>query len=151
VSGEQARPDFTGLWRANLEKSTLRAPAPREIVLEIEHREPRLVQSLLVSEAAGSERRLTFEYTTDGQASVNFVSGTPCETRARWEGTELLIESWLKRADRELHFKDYWSLSADGRTLTMAHRDDDLDGQVSVLEKVGPDRGGHDPGTEGHR
>jgi hypothetical protein len=42
----------------------------------------------------------------------------------------------MKANDRELHFKDHWVLSADGETITMAHRDDDLDGLVSILEKV---------------
>jgi hypothetical protein len=35
----------------------------------------------------------------------------------------------------EHRVKDHWSLSDDGRTLTMAHRDDDLAGQVAVLER----------------
>jgi len=46
-----------------------------------------------------------------------------------------VIESRMTTPDRESHFKDHWSLSNDGQTLTMAHRDDDLAGQVSVLEK----------------
>jgi hypothetical protein len=35
----------------------------------------------------------------------------------------------------EHRVKSLWSLSDDGRTLTMAHREDDLVGQMSVLEK----------------
>jgi hypothetical protein len=34
-------------------------------------------------------------------------------------------------------FRDYWSLSDDGATLTMAHRDDDLAGQTTVLKRLG--------------
>jgi hypothetical protein len=44
----------------------------------------------------------------------------------------------MKAPDREFKFKDYWSLSSDGRMLTMAHRNDDLAGQISVLEKAPP-------------
>ncbi len=65
----------------------------------------------------------------------NSVGAATARTRARWEGMELVIESWMKTSGREVHFKDHWSLSGDGRTLTMAHRDDDLAGQISVLEK----------------
>jgi hypothetical protein len=57
-------------------------------------------------------------------------------THARWDGTELVIESWLETPDRRLHLKDHWSLSADGETLTIAHRDDDLAGQIVVNEKA---------------
>jgi len=46
------------------------------------------------------------------------------------------IESLLKVADRELHFRDHWSLSGDKKILTMAHPDDDLAGQISILESV---------------
>jgi hypothetical protein len=51
----------------------------------------------------------------------------------------LVIESAMKVADREVRLRDHWSLSADGQTLTMAHPDDDLAGQTSVLEKAGPE------------
>jgi hypothetical protein len=59
----------------------------------------------------------------------------PGATRAWWEGAEIVIESRMKTPARDAYFKDHWSLSDDGRTLTMAHRDDDLAGQTSVLER----------------
>jgi hypothetical protein len=42
----------------------------------------------------------------------------------------------MNTGGREFYFKDHWSLSDNGRTLTMAHRDDDLAGQISILEKM---------------
>ena len=139
MTPSRARPDFTGVWAANLEKSSFRGGAPRELFVKIEHREPQLTQTLLVSPAAGGEERLRFEYATNGTESVNLVRGIPCKTRAHWDGAELVIETLMKTPDREFHFKDHWSLSDDGRTLTMAHRGDDLDGQVSVLERATPE------------
>lgn len=53
----------------------------------------------------------------------------------RWVGRELLIESWVKQGERDLHFRDYWSLSSDNETLTMEHRDDDLAGQITIVER----------------
>jgi len=128
------RPDFSGVWEMNLERSILRGPAPKRILIKIEHREPRLVQQIHLTNAAGIEQRLTFSYET-GAETTNFVGEATVLTHARWEGTELVIESRMKTPGREFHFKDHWSLSDDGRTLTMAHRDDDLAGQTSVLEK----------------
>jgi len=46
-----------------------------------------------------------------------------------------VIESRMRRPDREFYCRGHWSLSDDGRTLTMAHRDGDLARQVSVLER----------------
>jgi len=130
--------DFTGLWELNLERSILRGPAPKRIVMEIEHREPRLIQHIHLTNAEGAEKRLTFAYET-GVETTNSVGGAPARTSARWEGEELVIESWMATPCRALHFKDHWSLSDNGRTLTMAHRDDDLAGQIAILERRSPE------------
>ena len=128
------RPDFSGVWEMNLERSVLRGPAPKRVLIKLEHREPRLIQQIHLTDAAGVEQGLTFTYET-GAETTNFVGEATARTCARWEGTELAIESRMKTPAREFRFKDHWSLSDDGRTLTMAHRDDDLAGQVSVLQK----------------
>jgi len=132
----QLRPDFTGIWRANLEKSILRGPVPREILHRIEHREPHLDQEILVAQADGNEQHLIFSYNTTGDETTNLIGGKTARTRALWDGNELVIESWLEILDRQLHLKDHWSLSDDGETLTMAHRDDDLAGQIVVHDKT---------------
>lgn len=130
------RPDFTGFWKANFEKSVLRGPPPRQITNKIQHREPYLDQEILVAQASGDEQRLVFSYKTTGDETTNAVGDRTARTSAHWEGTALVIESWLEIPDRILHFKDHWSLSDDGQTLTMAHRDDDLAGQIVVHDKV---------------
>jgi hypothetical protein len=132
-----ARPDFTGVWELNLERSTLRGSAPKRVLMQIEHREPRLVQQIHLTNADGVEKRVTFAYET-GAETTNSVGGAPARTSTRWEGQELVIESWVTTPCQQVHFKDHWSLSGDGRTLTMAHRDDDLAGQISLLEKRSP-------------
>jgi len=126
--------DLSGVWHLNLEKSKIRGSLPRRMTVRIQHHEPNIVQHVESMNADGSENSATFRFTV-GIEAINSIRGFPLRTIARWEGQELLVESWMKTANRELHFKDYWSISADGRTLTMSHRDDDLDGQISVLEK----------------
>ena len=139
------RPDFTGNWKVNYERSVLRVPPPKNVLVKIEHREPSLIQKMLFTDAEGNDQQMTFKYET-GAETANSVNGAAARTRTWWEGLELVIETRMKLADRELHFKDCWSLSDDGRILTMAHRDDDLAGQTSVLEKTsqadatGPDK-----------
>jgi hypothetical protein len=130
----KSRPDFTGVWEMNFERSILRGSAPKRILVKIEHRETRLIQQIHLANAGGTEQRMTFTYETDTE-TINSVGEATARTHARWEGMELVIESRMKTPGREFHFKDHWSLSDDGRTLTMAHRDDDLAGQISVLEK----------------
>lgn len=138
VSSSSERPNFTGVWRANLEKSTLQGRPVKELLVKIGHEEPRIGQKILVTYANGDEERMTFTFETTGQESSNPVRGLAGRTRAHWEGTELMIESALKAGERELRFRDHWFLSNDAQTLTMEHRDDDLAGQISVLEKAPP-------------
>jgi hypothetical protein len=128
------RPDFTGVWEMNFAKSILRGSAPKRIVVRLEHREPQLIQEIRVTDTHGTEQRMTFTYQT-GAETTNSVGEATVRTHARWEGTELVIESRVYTPGRELRFKDHWSLSEDGQTLTMAHRDDDLAGQISAFEK----------------
>jgi hypothetical protein len=129
-----SRPNFTGVWKLNSEKSTMRGAVPKQILVKIEHREPTLIQQILFTDANGTEQRQTFTCQI-GSETPNSIGGATLWSCARWQGMELVIESRMRTPDRESYFKDHWSLSDDGRTLTMAHRDDDLAGQVSVLEK----------------
>jgi hypothetical protein len=135
----QSTPDFSGLWRLNLEKSTFRGQAPKESLVRIQHCEPTLVQTMLVVAADGGEQLLTFTYDTAGGESRNTVAGGEVQSRAHWSGSELVIESELRTPDRTFHFRDHWSLAADGQTFRMAHLDDDLAGQIAVLEKAPPE------------
>jgi hypothetical protein len=57
-------------------------------------------------------------------------------SRLRRAGPELLIESWVNEKRREMHFREYWWHSGNGETLTMQHRDDDLAGETTILEKA---------------
>ena len=113
----------------------MRGAAPARMRVKIKHTEPALVQMIVVSNAEGTESAQTFQMSTAGE-TTNSVGAATLRTRARWDGSELVIESWMPTPHREFHFKDHWSLSADGKTLTMAHCDDDLAGQIAVLERV---------------
>jgi hypothetical protein len=134
MTSAQSRPDFSGEWELNFEKSILRGPAPVQILMKIDHKEPKLVQQILVTIAGGKEQRMTFTLET-GAETANPMGGSMARNHAWWQGNELVIESRVNMSGREAYFKDHWSLSEDGQTLTMEHRDDDLAGQIAVLEK----------------
>jgi hypothetical protein len=94
---------------------------------------------MLISKADGGEDRVRFSALTTGEEVTKQVSGAQMRSRLRWAGRELLIESWMKLGGHEAHFCDYWSLSDDGQTLTMEHRDD-LAGQVTLFERAAQER-----------
>jgi hypothetical protein len=106
--------NFSGVWKGNLEKSKVLGPAPEAVLVRINHADPELIVEMV----------------------TNSVHGIQVRSRSNWVGTELLIESWMNVGGREGHFRDYWSLSSDGRTLRMEHRHDDLAGQITLLERT---------------
>jgi hypothetical protein len=127
--------DFSGTWKANLEKSKLLGLVPRAMLVRIEHSDPELLEEILITKMDGSEDRVVFKCLTTGDEVTNSIRGIAFRSRCQWEGTGLVIESWMNLGGRESYFRDHWSLSADGQTLTMEHRDDDLAGQTTVLER----------------
>lgn len=128
--------DFTGTWTADLAASTLRGPMPRQIVFSIAHAAPDLRAELTMTRMDGQSVHTVFVVRTTGEPAENDVLGTEWLSEARWAGPELLIESRVAQGGREVHFRDYWSLSSDGATLTMEHRDDDLAGQITILRRT---------------
>jgi|ERR1017187_475382 hypothetical protein len=127
--------NFSGAWNVNLLQSRLLGPTPKAISIKIEQLELELMEEVLVT-MDGSEDRLVFQCCINGEKDRNLLNGKPIRGTARWEGEELLIESWVQFAGREMHFRDRWSLSSDRQTLIMEHRDGDLAGQITVLDQV---------------
>ena len=132
-------PNFSGVWELNLEKSQLKGPAPRRIAVTIEHDGTLIRQQVQVTAASGAVQQNEFVFQTTGVASPVAFGGNAGQTSARWHGSTLIVETKLTAAGRELNFRDHWSLSPDAGVLTMAHPDDDLAGQVSVLERAAPE------------
>ena len=90
---------------------------------------------MVLTKADDSEDKLLFRVLTNGEEVDNSVHGMQVQNRSTWVGAELLIESRMNLGGRESVLRDYWSLSNDGRTLTMEHRDDALAGQFTFLER----------------
>jgi hypothetical protein len=128
-------PNFTGVWKQNLEKSVMRGALPKQILMNIEHQDPTVIQQILLTAANGAEQLQIFTCRIGVEVN-NSIGGLKLRSSAQWNGGELVIESRMNTGGREFYFKDHWSLSDNGRTLTMAHRDDDLAGQISILEKM---------------
>ena len=130
-------PSFTGTWKADLALTRLTGTHPKEIVVKIDHAEPMISVDMLFTPADSPPYRIEFKGRTNCEQVENVVLGASWHSTIRWVGSELLIESYVKQSGRHLHFRDFWSLSDDGNVLTMIHRDDDLAGQVTVLNKWG--------------
>jgi hypothetical protein len=129
--------NFTGIWTANLPKSRFPGPPPEAVSVRIEQSGLELQAEMIVTKLDRSQDRVVFKCWINGGRDKVLVNENPVRGGARWEGEELVIEWWVQFATREMHFCDCWSLSSGGRTMTMEHRNDDLAGQSTILERVG--------------
>lgn len=125
--------DFSGIWNADLSRSTFVGPKPAALQVKIEHRDPELREELLASKADGSQEHGLFLYRTTGESHENLFNGRPIRNLAKWVSEELVIETRIELDSREMYFCDCWSLSSDGQTLVMEHRNDALAGQRVFL------------------
>jgi hypothetical protein len=111
-----AEPNFTGSWMLNLAKSQYgQFPAPEVMLRSVTYAGGVLTMSTYQKGAQG-EVTTELKYSTDGRVSVNGDSrGT-----ARWEADTLIIESSREVQGARLTQRDQWTLSPDGKTLTIA-------------------------------
>ena len=126
--------NFSGVWKGNLEKSKLLGPAPKAVLVKVNHADPELIVEMVITKMDDTEDRVLFRGLTNGEEVANPVHGIQVRSRS-WAGTELFVESWMKLGGREGHFRGFWSLSGDGQRLAMEHRED-LAGQITLLERT---------------
>lgn len=105
------------------------------MVILIEQSESELREEILLTSPHGTKQGRVFMCPIGSEQNAA-LNGAPILARAGWQGSELVIETWLPMGERQAHFCDYWSLSSDGQTCIMEHRNDDLHGQRTVLERV---------------
>lgn len=128
--------NFSGTWTADLSKSTFRTAPPAAMITRIKHEESELEEELVITHADGTESRAVFRCRTDRDPSKTQLNESPIRGAARWEGEELVIETWPQLGPREMHLCDRWFLSTDGRRLIMEHREGDLAGQRVVFDRT---------------
>lgn len=115
----QTRADFNGAWKMNPTKSDFGSGPVTEsrldrFVIDGIHLKDTITQKL----RRGPESTYDMIYTTDGKECANRVRGTLVKSTARWDGEALVVESTVF-ALRQATMSDRWSISADGRTLTL--------------------------------
>jgi hypothetical protein len=76
--------DFSGVWKANLEKSKLLGPAPKAMLVKIKHSDPELVEEILITRLDASEDRVVFRCPTTGDEITNSIHGAVLRSRSRW-------------------------------------------------------------------
>jgi hypothetical protein len=127
-----SRPNFSGRWRMVRDRSEFHGfKMPDMVVRVVDHHDP-ILNLHTVQTVGGKTSMADVSYTTDGSSATNTISGRDAQSKAFWDGPDLVIRTTMKTAkgDNEV-IEDRWQLSADGATLT-------------TISHVETDRGGAD-------
>ena len=120
-----AVPNLTGDWKLNVSKSNYGSfPAPQAMTRKIVLTGAKLSMTTTQKGAQG-EVTTQLNYTTDGKEGVNKTQTGDSKGSAQWIGDKLMIESSREMQGATLKQKEIWTLSADGKTLT-------IDAHVSI-------------------
>ena len=128
----QNKSDFNGTWKMDAAKSEFGSgPAPQSRTDRINYADPNL-KDTITQNLNGNETTYDMNYTTDGKECDNKVRNNPVKSTARWEGEELVVDSKVF-AIREQNMKDRWTVSADGKTLTLQRH---MTGHFNTDQKI---------------
>src|SRR5262245_45028127 len=95
-----AKPDFTGTWKLNVDKSSLQIPIPESTLFLIKHKEPQfhLERTHVID---GISDAFTIDITTDGTTVVSSHRGIEIVARLLWDGENLLFDTRLTREGKQ--------------------------------------------------
>jgi hypothetical protein len=114
-----ASPNFSGRWKLNPEKSKLDEPYQEE--RSIDHKDPELTVSLKATVDGENEESMA-KYRTDSKETRNMIDGDPLFSTAHWDGDALVLDSQLIGDTETVELHDRWTLSSDGKVLTVARK-----------------------------
>lgn len=121
----QSKPDFSGTWKLNKAKSELGMFAdrmPDDFTVKIDHKDPEIKISQPSMRGGTQESKVT----TDGKPSESTAQGPMGEVKskaiAKWDGAALVLDVEREMGGNTMSQSDRWTLSPDGKTLTIARK-----------------------------
>src|ERR1035441_7364315 len=119
LANGQTKPNLNGVWMMDPARSDFgTGPASESRLDKIGLDGVNLKDTITQKLRHGDESTYDMIYTIDGKESTNHGRGNLVKSTARWEGHELVIDSKVF-ALRQAAIQDRWSLSADGKTITL--------------------------------
>jgi hypothetical protein len=118
---KSAKPNFTGHWKLNLEKSQLQVPRPTSSLFEIEHCEPNFHLTRTHVYRTDSNT-ISMDLTTDGIEYPQKFGELRALTRLYWKGSVLVLDMKVSIHGDQGTNVDYYSLRDGGRTFVAVER-----------------------------
>lgn len=120
ASSAQTHPNFSGIWKQDNSRSTIRPGSTIDYSNVIEQKDAKLsVTTILGANGDRKQSRYTREYAIGGQPETRSDrEGDQFTNSVKWDGDALLFEQVEKEKTATLTSRELWSLSPDGKTLT---------------------------------
>jgi hypothetical protein len=116
------RIDFTGTWTLDVGHSdfgqVFGTTPPTARVDVVRHRGRQLRDAMTVTKP-GDVKTTTFDYVLDGRDQVMRVGGQEIHYVGKWQGDTLEVDSQARMMMLQIDVRERWSLSRDGRALTL--------------------------------
>jgi hypothetical protein len=129
----QAKTDFSGTWKINPSKSDFGPmPAPDGITEKIAHHDPELKASIASSGGPQGDMSYDLTYTTDGKECTNSIGGNEFKSTVKWDGNDLAVDTKGSFSGNDFTAKDRWTLSEDGKTLTVTQHFSSAMGEANM-------------------
>jgi hypothetical protein len=130
--------DFSGKWATRLKSNPFLPGIENGMVaIRIDHIEPLMQLTLITSAIGYSFGNFVCNYRTDGAEVVTRLGSGQVRTNAGWESDELSIDMQIQLGSYAKRVQSRWSLSEDGRLLTMRHQAES-GFYVSILHRQDP-------------
>jgi hypothetical protein len=132
-----SRPNLTGKWTLDAARSDFgQSPQPDSIIHVIEHKEPKVKITTTTIHKNVGESMSEQDLTTDGKEHINKMRAMGAEVEVKvigkWDGDSLSTSWGFVRQGTTVEFNDSWSLSADGKALTLVRVAKTPQGDFSV-------------------
>jgi hypothetical protein len=99
--------------------------------MRVEHQEPQLKVTLSADPKSGQQD--VWSLTTDGAESTNRINGKETKSRTFWQENSLVTE-WVTEVNGQaVPHRQTWTLSKDGKRLTLTMRDGESEMTVTAL------------------
>ncbi len=114
------KPNYSGLWKINAAKSDFgpMPQGPEKFERTIDHKDP-AIKITTVQSMGGNERTTTVEYTINGQEQTIKAGAGEAKVTPAWKDEKLVVLSKREVQGMEIKSSESWSLSADGKVLTV--------------------------------
>ena len=116
-----AKPDFSGNWKLNVQKSQLEVPTPDSGTCRVEHQEPKFKATRTFA-VGGKQDTIQLDLTTDGKEYYKKSGNEESWTRMYWQGNSLVLDVKLRINGKDGTNIVTYALADNGRTLLAVER-----------------------------